>query len=308
MILPVVSRFSPRLAHLSLLAIVFSLPGSTPAQSAAPAEPAVVLRDILFAACAEKPEDFARSLTARNAEAFSHMTPAARTALLKRFVLLDKPGSPRAEADASGQLTVFCAAPEVTTRMRIGAPEVRDNLAYLPLVLSDAADAEASSARRITMGLVREGGQWRLLSLGLLLLDLPSLGEEWDQAEIKSNEQSALAHLREIAEAIEKYRITYTRLPEALAALGPASGGAPKAEKAGLLAEDLADGRKDGYAFRYVVVGANTSGAPAIYELAAIPVEYGRTGSQSFFRDSAGTFHAADHHGAVGSAADAKIE
>jgi len=55
-------------------------------------------------------------------------------------------------------------------------------------------------------------------------------------------------------------------------------------------------------------VGANNSGAPAKYELAAIPAEYGRSGNRSFFRDSSGTTHAADRQGALGSAADPKLE
>ena len=36
--------------------------------------------------------------------------------------------------------------------------------------------------------------------------------------------------------------------------------------------------------------------------------DYGRTGKLSFFRDSNGGFHAADHNGAVGSASDPKVE
>ena len=137
--------------------------------------------------------------------------------------------------------------------------------------------------------MVRENGQWKLLSLGLLLLDLPSLEEEWDKAEIAVNEKSAIANLKEIAEAVEAYRKRYTRLPESLGVMGPPADGQAKADKAGLLGEELSGGRKEGYIFRYVIVGASTSGAPAKYELAAIPAEYGRSGSRSFFRDSAGS-------------------
>jgi len=34
---------------------------------------------------------------------------------------------------------------------------------------------------------------------------------------------------------------------------------------------------QNGYAIRYVIVGASTLGAPAKYELAATPLQYGRT-------------------------------
>lgn len=277
-------------------------------QAEAGSEPALVLRDILMAACAQNARQFGGNLTARNATAFAHMTPAAQTTLLKRFVLLDKAGTPRAEDYSDGTLTVLCVTPDITTELQIGKAEVRDNLAYLPLVAKDASDTTELKARRVTMGLVRENHQWKLLSLGLLLLDLPTLGEEWDRAEIQGNEKSAVASMKELAAAIEKYRVTYTHLPQALTELGPPEKGAPKMEQAGLVEAALASGRKDGYSFRYVIVGANNLGAPAKYELAAIPVDYGRTGTQSFFQDANGVLHGGDHQGAVGTSLDPKIE
>jgi hypothetical protein len=271
-------------------------------------EPASALRDILMAACSHDAKQFSAHLTARNAEAFARLTPAAQVTLLKRFVLLDNAGTPNAEADGKGNVMVTCSTEQVTTQMQIGKAEVRDNLAYLPLVVKDASDATEARSRQVLMGLVRENGQWKLLSLGLLLLDLPSLGEEWDRAEIQNNEKSAVASMKEIVTAIEKYRVTYTRLPESLTVLGTPSKGSPTISEAGLVSGELAAGRKDGYAFRYVIVGANNSGAPAKYELAAIPVAYGRTGTLSYFRDASGTLHSGDHKGAVGTITDPKLE
>ena len=238
----------------------------------------------------------------------ARLTPAAQVTLLKRFVLLDSAGTPNAEVDGNGNVTVTCSTEQVTTQMQIGKAEVRDNLAYLPLVVKDASDTTEARSRQVLMGLVRENGQWKLLSLGLLLLDLPSLGEEWDRAEIQNNEKLAVASMKELATAVEKYRVTYTRLPESLTVLGPPSKGAATIGEAGLISADLAAGRKDGYAFRYVIVGANNSGAPAKYELAAIPVAYGRTGTLSYFRDASGTLHGGDHKGAVGTVTDPKLE
>ena len=114
--------------------------------------------------------------------------------------------------------------------------------------------------------------------------------------------------MKDLAAAIEKYRVTYTRLPQSLVELGPSTKGAPKSDQAALIATDLGAGRKDGYSFRFVIVGANNLGAPAKYELAAIPVEYGRTGMRSFFIDSSGVLHGGDHQGAVGTVLDPKIE
>jgi len=278
------------------------------AQTTAGNDPAAVLQEILIAACAQDSKQFSNELTARNAAAFRQMAPAAQATFLKRFVLLDKAGKPRFSSDPSGVLTVFCETPEITTQMQIGKPEVRDNLAYLPLLVKDAGDTADANTRNVIMGLVRENGHWKLLSLGLLLLDLPTLGEEWDRAEIQANEKSAIASMKELADAIEKYRVAFTRLPDTLAALGPSGKAPAQAQKAGLVSDQLAGGRKDGYSFRYVIVGANSSGAPAKYELAAIPAEYGRTGMRSFFRDSNGVLHAGDHQGSVGSLSDPKVE
>ena len=280
---------------------------ATPGQSP-PDAPSLALKDALTAACSGNTQDFVRALTARNTEAFGRMTPPAREKLLKRFVLLDKAGKPHTEGDAEGRVLVYCATPEMTTVMEISKPELRDNLAFVPLAIREASDASGASAHHVTMGMVRESGQWKIVSLGLLFLDLPSLEAEWDRAEIQANEQAAIASLKQLMLAIEDYRKTYTRLPDALKVLGPAANGTPKAESAGLVDEEMAAGRKGGYAFRYVIVGASTTGAPAKYELAAIPSEYGRTGHRSFFCDTAGVLHAGDHKGAVGSDLDPRLD
>lgn len=277
-----------------------------------PSSPSTVLRDALMAACSQKAGAFSATLTRRNGEAFARMTAAARSTLLKRFVLLDKPGEPNASGDAFTKIVVHCTTPELTTEMQIGKAEIRENLAYVPLTVKDLADTSDIDAHSVTMGMVKEAGEWKLLSLGLLLLDLPSLEAEWDRAEIKSNEAAALQSMKRLAAAIESYRVAYTRLPDSLAALGPVIKSTPNnrvnSERAGLLDAALADGRKEGYVFRYVVVGANNVGAPAKYELAAMPSEYGRGGRLSYFRDADGILHAGDHNGAVGNAADPVIK
>jgi len=290
---------------LLLLTSAQTAPIARPQSASAPVE---TLRNILTAACSQDAKQFGGNLTVRNGDAFASLTKAAQTTLLRRFVLLEQVGQPRVEKDEQGNLTVFCVTPELTTQMQFGKVELRDNLAYLPLVVKDTTDTQDANTRRIIMGLVRENGHWKLLSLGVLLLDLPTLAEEWDRAEIQNNEKSALNSVKELAAAIEKYRVTYTRLPGALIELGPPEKGAAKSSQAGLIEKELADGRKDGYLFRYVIVGASDTGAPAKYELAAIPVEYGRTGTRSFYRDAAGVVHAADHQGAVGTQLDPKVE
>ncbi len=270
--------------------------------------PSAALKAVLSAACSQNQAEFVRFLTVRNREAFSRMTSPARVALMRRFVLLDEPGKPTASGNPVGRPLLRCQTPEVTTEMQIGGTELRNNIAFLPMELRDASDTTGASVHQITMGMVREDGEWKLLSLGLLLLDLPALEVEWDAAEMETTERNAIEALNKVSAAVEIYRNKYLRLPESLANLGPPLHGAANGQAAGLLDSDLANGMKNGYAIRYVIVGASTLGAPAKYELAATPLQYGRTGRRSLFRDSHGALHAADRRGAVGSESDPKVE
>jgi hypothetical protein len=281
---------------------------SPPSETTNSGGPTAALKAVLSAACSQNQTEFVRFLTARNREAFSRMTPLARVALMKRFVLLNEPGRPTASANPAGRPILRCQTPDVTTEMQIGGAELRDNIAFLPMELRSATDTTGANVHQITMGLVREDGEWKLLSLGLLLLDLPALEVEWDAAEMESTEKDAIEAVKKVSAAVEAYRNKYSRLPESLANLGPPLHGAANGEAAGFLDSDLANGMKNGYAIRYVIVGASTLGAPAKYELAATPLQYGRTGRRSFFRDSNGAVHAADRQGAVGSEADPKVE
>ncbi len=275
---------------------------------ALPSGPAAALRDVLVAACAHDETAFRKFLTSRNTESFSRLTLAARTELMKRFVLLSDPGKPTKSANAVGRPIVSCATPYGTAEIQVGGADVHDAVAFLPVDLREASDPETGAAHHILFGMVREEGEWKVLSIGLLLLDLPSLEIEWDRAEISSSEQQALESLNAVARAIENYRRGYSRLPESLAKLAAPKKGAPTAEAAGFLDIELAAGKKNGYSFRYVIVGANDVGAPAQYELSATPTIYGRTGNTSYFRDATGATHAGDHQGAIGNAYDPKIK
>jgi hypothetical protein len=260
-----------------------------------------------MAACSQSQNDFERYLTARNKESFSRMAPAARVAFMKRFVLLNEAGKPSATSNPTGRPIVRCDTPAGAAEIQIGGADTRDNVAFMPVNLRDATDSTDASAIQVTMGLVRENGEWKILSLGVVLLDLPSLELEWDSAEAEKNEQTAIESLKDIAEAVEAFRLKYARLPNSLSSLGPPLHGPANAEAAGLVESDLAVGMRNGYSFRYVIVGASGLGAPGKFEIAATPLTYGRTGHRSFFRDAGGTLRAADHQGAVGSASDPRL-
>jgi hypothetical protein len=279
------------------------------AEGAAPGSPIAALRDALVAACSQSQQEFAKFLTARNSETFTRLTPTARVALMKRFVLLNQVGKASVVASASGRPVVRCQTPDGAAELQIGGADASDNLAFLPVDVRDAADSVGNSVMHAKMGLVRENGEWKLLSVGLVLLDLPSLAIEWDAAEIDATEQTAVEGLKTIADAVEAYRRTFAHLPESLGKMGPpARGATPTAEAAAVLDLEFSTGAKSGYTFRYVIRGASTQGTPAKFELAATPQVYGRTGRRSFFRDASGGIHGADHQGAVGSEGDPKVE
>jgi hypothetical protein len=274
----------------------------------APDAPTAALRDALIAACTQSEQAFSKFLTARNADTFAHLTPSARVALMKRFVLLNQPGKPSLLPTASGRPTIQCETPGGAAELQIGGAEISDNLAFLPVEVREATDTTGASTIRVQMGLVREKSDWKLLSVGLVLLDLPALAFEWDAAEMESTEKAAIDGLKKIGDAVESYRRTYARLPESLAKLGSPASGAAGPDAAGLLEPDLASGVRSGYRFRYVISGGSNLGAPAKYEVAATPETYGRTGRRSFFRDTNGALHGADRQGAVGSELDPRVE
>jgi hypothetical protein len=300
-----VSVLFPLLAGTTGMASPASAQDPAPAATAGPI---ATLRDLLSAACSQSQNEFAHFLTERNKESFNRLSPAARVAFMKRFVLLNQAGKPSVSTNPSGRPTVRCETPAGAAEIQIGGADTHDNMAFLPIELRDALDTTSGgNPIDVNIGLVREDSEWKILSLGLVLLDLPSLEFEWDAEESGKNEQAAIDDIKQIAEAVEAYRRKFTRLPESLNALGNPPKGAATSENAGLLDADLTNGAKDGYSFRYVVVGGSVVGAPAKFQIAATPQSYGRTGRRSFFRDAEGTLRGADRHGAVGNETDPRL-
>ena len=270
-------------------------PPSPSARNPAPDAPSAALRDLLAAACAHDEPSFEKFLTARNAQSFAQLAPTARTELMKRFVLLDGAGKPALSSNPSGRPDIRCSTPDGAADIQLGGAELHDNIALVPLDIRDVSELGGGDPHHILMGMVRENSSWKILSLGMLFLDLPSLEVEWDQASIASNERDALNDLKTIARAIENYRRTYSRLPDSFAKMSYASK--ISADAAGLLDADLVAGKSNGYLFRMVIAGANEIGAPAQYELSATPATYGRTGKLSFWMDQSGAIKQADNGG-----------
>jgi hypothetical protein len=260
------------------------------AQEGHETDPSSALSAALGAACRENEAEFAKYLTSDSAAAFLALPEEQRTALLKRFSLADGAGKTLVSSDSHNRPVLRCQAPEQTVEFRFGEVRARENLAYVPVTVVDSQETE--------FGLVRENGGWRLLSLGLVLLDIPQLSKQWETQNLAAREDSALVDLRGLADAIQAYRSAFGKLPESLAQLGPAPKNEISPEQASLVNEHLAAGSDAGYKFRYRIVPASNE-ADATFELAATPDDYGKTGQRSFFLDRAGKLHGADKGGTV---------
>jgi type II secretory pathway pseudopilin PulG len=278
---------------LTLLLVLF-VSADVRAQEGRESEPVSALAAALSAACRANETQFANYLTSDNATAFLALPGAERAALLKRFSLADNPGKPLMSSDAQNHTVLRCAAPEGTAEFRFGDVRTRENLAFIPVAVVDS--------ERVEFGLVRENGGWRLLSLGLVLLDIHQLSKQWADSELAAREDAAIATLRDLGEAIQRYRRAYGRLPESLAQLGPAPKNEISPDQADLVSEQVAAGSQGGYRFRYRIVSAAQD--DTTFELGAVPEGYSKTGRRSFFLDAAANVHGADNHGSVATADD----
>ncbi len=271
---------------------------NAPATTSGPADS---LAEALSAACSQDQTAFATHLTTENAQAFRELPQSQRTAVMRRFVLLEDPGKPLLSTNSAGLPILQCDADGASSEMRFGVTEAGDNLSFIRVEVPQAAQPNGQT-QSVRFGLVREAGEWKLLSVGLLLLDIPALEHEWEAADVEARETGAIASLRKIAEALKVYQRAFGRLPETLDQLGPAPDEGASPEKAGLLDAQLAMGESEGYGFRYNIVpvagGEDESdrNKAAGFALAATPKEYGMDGRRSFYLDSAGKLRGGDKH------------
>jgi hypothetical protein len=224
--------------------------------------------------------------------------------------MLNGAGKSLLSSGTGGHPVIRCDSAGAITELRLGAAESAENLAFVP------AEAHAGDeSRSVRFGLVREAGEWRLLSVGLLMLDLPAMVQQWAEEDIRASEVRAVNSLHEIADALEIYRRAFDRLPESLDQLGPAPKDGLSPDRANLIDADLSAGLRGNYRFRYVIVPVSGDGDQAErdqqagYALAAAPVGYGQPGigRLSFYLDSKGTLRGADKQGQTATASDPEI-
>jgi hypothetical protein len=282
---------------------------STPVSPAA-TDAATALTGALTAACTEDAASFATFLTSENSAIFQKLVGPQQIAFMKRIVQLDNPGRPLISTSNDGLTVLRCETPLITTEMHFGPANVADNLVSIPITVP----VPGEDPRTIRFGLVREQGQWRLLSLGLVLLDVQALTDEWARGDVEAVENGAVDNLRLIAAALDSYRQAFGVLPDSLAQLGPAPPTGISPDAASLVDADLAAGDKAGYKFRYRIVPSGSATTPedqnklAGYEIAATPDAYGKTARRSFFLDSTGALRGADKKGDVAGPDDPRID
>lgn len=295
-------RFSAQYLVLGAMGFALFLPAPARAeQLSAPsgdADPAAALANALVAACRANETQFSNYLAGDNGAAFRALPEAQRTAFMKRLSLSDSPGKPLLSSDDHNHTVLRCRAPETTVEYRFGTPRVHENLAFVPVNVVGGEEAD--------FGLVRESAGWRLLSLGLVLFDVPQLSKEWVRQDLAAHEDAMVATLRSLAEAIQTYHNAFGKLPESLAQLGPAPKDQISPEQASLISASLATGKQDGYVFRYRIA-PDANGNDNNFELAATPESYGKVGRRSFFMDTDGKVHADDKRGAVATYEDPLI-
>jgi hypothetical protein len=289
-------------SFLTLGAHGAALQAASPAQqpAAAVADPVSTLLEILAVACRQDAAKFPNYLTGKNGAFFKQLTAQQQVALLRRLVLLEGAGHPLLSTDATGHTLLRCESPSFTGEIRMGDPRVEQNLAFVPVLIKPD--------RQIDFGLVMTSNGWKLLSIGVLILDLQQLQPEWDAQEMADREDDAIKAMYKISAAIDTYRDAFKKLPETLAQLGPAPKDGISPDAAGLLDAEMVSAHFGGYTFNYRVLPPVEEGKDAQYELSAGPDEYSKSGRRSFFINASGKLRGADKMGAAATAADPIIE
>jgi hypothetical protein len=274
---------------------------AAPSQQAAMSDdPASTLTGILTAACQQDTAKFPEYLTPKNAAFYKQLTSAQQVAILRRLVLLDDPGRALLSTRADGTLELRCETRAVTRIIHIGTPRTDQNISFVPI--------DVKPDRQIDFGLLATKEGWKLLSIGVLMLDFAQLQPEWDAQNMADREQAAIDALHKIYAAIDTYQKAFEKLPETLAQLGPAPKEGISPDAAGLISAELVAGTVNGYTLRYRVVPAGAGNVDTEFELAATPTEYGKGGKRSFYMSETGKLRGADKMGAPATAADPLID
>jgi hypothetical protein len=260
--------------------------------------PTGTLVHVLEAACQQNVQDFSHYLLSDSAQSLAGLPGDEQKTFLERFSLSTVAGHARALLDTSNRTVVRCDTAAEAINYHLNPPRIDGNVAFVTVIVENG--------EKVDFGLVQQRDGWRLFSLGLLVIDVPALIQQWEQAELEANEQIAIGNLFALEQAIKTYQDAFGQLPDKLDQLGPAPPNDVSPEHAQLVSAQLASADTDGYRFRYhIVTGPHNTNEG--FELAAVPEEYGKTGRRSFLLDTQGKLHAADKQGAPATPQDPVI-
>ncbi|HMD71410.1 MAG TPA: prepilin-type N-terminal cleavage/methylation domain-containing protein [Bryobacteraceae bacterium] len=117
-----------------------------------------------------------------------------------------------------------------------------------------------------------------LIVIAIILIIMTFVGSKMVNALRYTKETAAQTSIRTIHQAQVQYSSQYNRFANSLTELGPPANGTSSAAAADLIGSDLAAGEKNGYKFSMT---ANAGG----YQITAVPVTFGTTGSRTFYSD-----------------------
>jgi hypothetical protein len=294
------NRWTLAIAACLSLTIPFAAPAARQVPSAPAAVPSAseTLVNALSAACRQQIGEFAQYLPEESAEAYRNLPQIQQRELMRRLVAVRDAGKPLRSTSTDGAPVLRCSSPSETTELRMGHERVRGSLAFVSVTLPSGLSAD--------FGLVREPGGWRLISLGLLMLNVSELAKQWAAQDTVAREQIAVDALRRIAAAAETYRRGFGYLPETLTQLGPAPKEGISPDAANLIDAELAAGTKNNYSFRYRVFNSSRE-ADARFEIIATPIHYGPGGKRSFYLDSSGVLRGGDKNGDMAGPDDPRL-
>jgi type IV pilus assembly protein PilA len=136
-----------------------------------------------------------------------------------------------------------------------------------------------------------------LIVIAIILIIITIAVPRLQNAKRFAQETGALAAIRTLHTAQVQYSSQYNRFAASLAELGPPATGSTSAAAADCIGNDLANGEKNGY--RFTMTG-NAGG----YQITAVPITFGVTGSRTFFSDQ--TMVVRENNGAEPATANSK--
>ena len=117
-----------------------------------------------------------------------------------------------------------------------------------------------------------------LIVIAIILIIITIAVPKYNKTQMFMRDTAAIKAIQTIHQMEVQYQSQYGRYATSLAELGPPQSGAPGPAAADLIGNDLAQGEKQGFKF-------TLTGTPGGYVINANPVNFGSSGSQTFYSD-----------------------